>query len=352
MANTQTSQYNILNAVTGVSDCTLNQGTLQTKGAPALKMSDIFQAELLDPLAEGLQVITLTPVAAASSTYQFTITQQNNATGQLVQIPISVVSDASGETATTLTTKFKTLVNLQQSLQVVATGTATLILTAVTGSPNFSVSITNVGGGLTQASTVIDGSGTTKILTNTSGTSNVSAGGATLGGTVLLAGAANGDTVTFTLAGADSVELRNGKTLVAGDTFTTIIGNVTNSATVGVYSIGPAYDARISNTGITSFAAARLVAPVWSAQPARGTYTQLTAKGIVGLTSGNIYAELAIQTNARSKVNAQDSSNMTWSTFINTSDADYAATLRTAIINNLAAVSSGTTATAKAAAIG
>lgn len=351
MANTQLDIVNVLDTVTGISDCTLNQGTLQTKGAPAIKMADIFQAELLDPLAEGLQVVTLTPVAAASSTYQFTITQQNNSTGQLVQIPFSYVSLASGDTATTIGNAFRTLIGLQPSLKITASGTATLILTAQTGSPNFSVSITSVGGGLTQASTVSDGS-SIKSLTNTSGTSTVSAGGTTLGGTVALVGAANGDTVTFTLAGSDSVALRNGKTLVAGDTFTTILGNVTNSGTLGVFSIGPAYDARISNTGITVMAAATLVAPVWSAQPARGTYTQLTAKGVTGITSGNIYAELDIYANMRSKTNGMDARNTLVTTYINTSDADYASTLRTAVINNLAAVSSGTTATPKAAAIG
>lgn len=141
MANTQLNIVNVLDTVTGISDCTLNQGTLQTKGAPAIKMADIFQAELLDPLAEGLQVVTLTPVAAASSTYQFTITQQNNDTGQLVQIPFSYVSLASGDTATTIGNAFRTLIGLQPSLKITASGTTTLILTAQTGSPNFSVSI-------------------------------------------------------------------------------------------------------------------------------------------------------------------------------------------------------------------
>jgi len=238
---------------------------------------------------------------------------------------------------------------LIEPLRITASGTATLILTALTGSPTFT--FTSFGPGvLTAVASVTNGAGTTKAIVDTSGTSTVSAGGTTLGGTISVAGLANGDTVSYLLAGSDSVALRSGQVLVAGDTFTTIIGNVTNSGTVGVYSIGPLYDFKISSTGITSFSAVRLVAPTFVAQKARGTSAQVTAVG-ASPTSGNTYAELAIKYNQQDKTRGEIT-NHQWSTFLNTGDADYAATLRPQILLNLAAVSSGTTATPKASAIG
>ena len=110
---------------------------------------DFASAKITAPVAEQLQVTTLTPVAAANSTYSFFITQWDPASGNMRTWQYSYETPASGATATTIGDFFRTAINADTTIHIAATGTATLILTAEAGYPVFQVGITNVGGGLT-----------------------------------------------------------------------------------------------------------------------------------------------------------------------------------------------------------
>jgi hypothetical protein len=61
-----------------------------------------------------------------------------------------VTTASSGDTATTICDAFRSLINADPIIHVAATGAATLILTAETGWPQFTVNLQFLGGGLTQ----------------------------------------------------------------------------------------------------------------------------------------------------------------------------------------------------------
>lgn len=105
-------------------------------------------------VAEQLQETTLTPVAAANSVYQFIIQQWNPVTNLTMTRTYTYTTAASGDTATTISTAFKAMVEADAAtgqIQIAATGTTTIVLTALTGYAVFTVSIVQVGGGLSQA---------------------------------------------------------------------------------------------------------------------------------------------------------------------------------------------------------
>ena len=112
---------------------------------------DIVSAKIQAPVAEVLQVTTLTAVAAANSTYAFYITQLDPSNGNMRTWNYSYETPASGATATTIGDVFRTAINADTTIHIAATGTTTLILTAEAGYPIFYVGITETGGGLTQA---------------------------------------------------------------------------------------------------------------------------------------------------------------------------------------------------------
>ena len=147
-------QYLVFTTVQALAaDLSLVNGTIKL-GNPLetiCKYKDIVSAKITAPVAETLQVTTLTPVAAANSTYSFFITQWNPADGNMRTWEYSHETAASGATATTIGDAFRAAINADTTIKIAATGTTTLILTAEAGYPIFNVGITNVGGGLTQA---------------------------------------------------------------------------------------------------------------------------------------------------------------------------------------------------------
>jgi hypothetical protein len=104
-------------------------------------------------VAETPQVTTLTPTAANSSTYTFFIQQYNINTGETITRYYTYTTAASGDNATSICNAFRSQINADPIIQITATGAATLILTADTGYPIFTVTITATGGGLVQAAT-------------------------------------------------------------------------------------------------------------------------------------------------------------------------------------------------------
>jgi len=104
------------------------------------------------PVAEVLQVTTLTPTAANSSTYAIIIQQYDVANKSWITYTDTYTTAASGDTATTICNYFRNNVNASSQLRITATGAATCILTAdTTGYPIFIVTITQTGGGFLQA---------------------------------------------------------------------------------------------------------------------------------------------------------------------------------------------------------
>lgn len=133
---------------------------------PICLFNDLVASSVTTGVAEQLQVTTLTPVAAANSTYTFYINQVDPATGNNYVGQYSYTTAASGDTATTICDYFRTLIAADQNLHVAGSGTTTLILTAETGYASFIVTLTSLGGGLTQSTgtTGIQAVGTTAAL--------------------------------------------------------------------------------------------------------------------------------------------------------------------------------------------
>lgn len=124
---------------------------LATQGQVITKYNAITKASITAAVAETLQVTTLTPVAANNSVYQFIIQQYNFSTGKTYTGTYTYTTAASGDTATTIGDAFRSQINNDQNIKIAATGTTTLVLTAEAGFPVFTVTILQVGGGLTQA---------------------------------------------------------------------------------------------------------------------------------------------------------------------------------------------------------
>lgn len=124
---------------------------LATDAQVVTKYNAITKASITPAVAETLQVTTLTPVAANNSVYQFIIQQYNFSTGKTYTGTYTYTTAASGDTATTIGDAFRSQINNDQNIKVAATGTTTLVLTAEAGFPVFTVTILQVGGGLTQA---------------------------------------------------------------------------------------------------------------------------------------------------------------------------------------------------------
>lgn len=94
------------------------------------------------------RVVTVTPTAVASTDYRIILSAEkgqtfsNNLPNE-VQATFTHTTAASGATATTIADAFRTAINNHPFWggRVVASGTTTLILTAVTGTPIFSVGV-------------------------------------------------------------------------------------------------------------------------------------------------------------------------------------------------------------------
>lgn len=104
------------------------------------------------PVTEVLQVTTLSPTAANSSTYSLIIQQYDVANKSWgITYTDTHTTAASGATATTISDYFRNNINANSQLRITATGTNTVVLTAETGYPIFIVTLTELGGGFTQA---------------------------------------------------------------------------------------------------------------------------------------------------------------------------------------------------------
>jgi hypothetical protein len=148
------TQYLVLtNPAVTSSSWVLADGVITINGQQVCKYKELRKASVTVSVNETLQVTTLTPTAAANSVYTLMIQQYNFSTGKTYTGTYTYTTAASGDTATTISDAFKNQINADQNIKITtdALGGATIVLTAEAGFPVFTVTILQVGGGLTQA---------------------------------------------------------------------------------------------------------------------------------------------------------------------------------------------------------
>lgn len=133
------TKFKVLSTVTALgADCTINNGFIQIVGLPPMKLGtvDLTTSQTIASVTQVLQVTTLTPTASQNSTeFGIAIAYVNKTTGDPETKIFTYTSDAS-MTATEVCDNFRAQINAVDAVMpIAATGTATLILTAVTGTP-------------------------------------------------------------------------------------------------------------------------------------------------------------------------------------------------------------------------
>jgi hypothetical protein len=285
--------YNILSplAASG-ADVSLVNSNFKITGAPFINNKQAISGLLLDPITEVREVVTLTPTAATGvQVYSIRITQFVKTLGRNVSKVFSY-SAASGDSATTISAAFIAMINLDRELALTATGTATVVLTAASGSSDMIVTLISLGSGLTAATTFVNvaGSAVTTATLTTPFLSQTAAGLPNNVGTLTSTSTnlANGMVVRYTLASTDSFTFHDGTVVnTVGATVDLIIGNVSGTS----FDIGPLYDSRLEFFTLGT-ASARTVSPV--ATPGRGLGSELASRGVVGATAATTYAEVRI----------------------------------------------------------
>lgn len=149
-------QYIVLDTIqAAAADLSVANGVYKIGNplATVCTFKDIQSAKIQAPVAEVLQVTTLTPTNAANSTYSFYITQLDPTSGNMRNWFFSYTTPASGSSATTICDAFRTAINADTTIHIStnANGNPTAILTAEAGYPIFVVGLVDLGGGLTQS---------------------------------------------------------------------------------------------------------------------------------------------------------------------------------------------------------
>ena len=131
--------YNVLDTVAGAADATLNNRILTITGAPPMRFSDIMSVDYSPYVVENLQVTTVTPTAAISTTFALRIRQQT--TSGVIERTLEYTTGASGDTATTISNAWKSQLARYTDLKVTtsAQGTGTLVITGTAGAATFTV---------------------------------------------------------------------------------------------------------------------------------------------------------------------------------------------------------------------
>lgn len=148
--------YSLLQSLAATAgDIVRGSGSVAITGCPTFNYElGLSSLSRTVSVAQTLQVTTLTPTAAASSTYAFTIKQWDMVNNKFLECSFRYNSLAAGDTATTIGNALRSEITACTNaglLQITPSGTTTLILTAITRYPIFTVTITQVGGGLIQA---------------------------------------------------------------------------------------------------------------------------------------------------------------------------------------------------------
>ncbi len=115
------------------ADCSVSNGFVYVTGLEPMLAKGITPTSVVAPVTEVLQQTTGTPTAANSTLYGISLTYTNKKTGILESLTMEYTSDATA-TDTEICNYFRNAINgMSEILPITATGTTTLILTAVTG---------------------------------------------------------------------------------------------------------------------------------------------------------------------------------------------------------------------------
>ena len=146
MAQVTVNTNVVLNTTAGSTDIVVKNRELYIKGALFLRFDDVQAGSIVKETAitsETLGVVTFTVASATpafNTTYSLSLTIQNpgaqGATPNPITSVISIVTPATGTlTPTTVDAQFIARINATLGSYVLATGTTTLIVTALAGYP-------------------------------------------------------------------------------------------------------------------------------------------------------------------------------------------------------------------------
>jgi hypothetical protein len=120
----------VLNTVTALgADLVVGANYTTLGGSLSIPNVSIANIVSTDPVVEVKEVWTITPTAANNYTYSLVINGYSKTTGNPLSVPLTVTSDASG-TATEICDLFRAQLAFYTDINVVASGTTTLVLTA------------------------------------------------------------------------------------------------------------------------------------------------------------------------------------------------------------------------------
>lgn len=127
------------------ADIVVDNHVLSITGLAPMDYRKIESGSNLAPVAETLGVWTVTPTAANSADFGFVIEQFVEALGRLVVEPVFHTTPTTGGTATTICNAFRAQIRLMKDVSVTvnADGNPTLVITAKTRSPLFTVTPTS-----------------------------------------------------------------------------------------------------------------------------------------------------------------------------------------------------------------
>jgi len=174
------SAIKVLNSVTALgTDVSVgSDGIVNIASVAAVDAYNLRNVSVTVPQTEVSGVITITPTAASLAVYTFYINAFSLSTGLPKVLNVSFTS-ASGADATTISNQARAIINADTDLSVIASGTATIVLTAKVSQPFFVV-----GGLLANVDSYSSASATT-IATNLSA-ANGTAGRAVRGSVAYL----------------------------------------------------------------------------------------------------------------------------------------------------------------------
>lgn len=132
------------------ADCSVSNRFIYITGLPPMLYPGLKPTSIIAPVTEVLQETTGTPTAANSTDYAISLVYTNKHTGDIESRIISYTSDASATPTEICDGVRNQINNLSDVIPITATGTTTLILTAVTGNnpSQAQFSVTNVGVGV------------------------------------------------------------------------------------------------------------------------------------------------------------------------------------------------------------
>jgi hypothetical protein len=189
------SAIKVLNSVTALgTDVSVgSNGIVNIASVETVDAYNLRGVSVTVPQTEVLGVVTITPTAAPLTEYNFYINAFSLSTGLPKVLNVSFTS-ASGADATTISNQARAIINADTDLSVIASGTATIVLTAKVSQPFFVV-----GGLLANIDSYSSASATT-IATNLSA-ANGTAGRAVRGSVAYLqnkyAYSANGNALNY-----------------------------------------------------------------------------------------------------------------------------------------------------------